>query len=86
MPLAQVTPVITAGPDADTILIGLGPETCTVSLSDVADVIDGRRRDYEAIIAQLGNILVGEFPTAAAVRAATPEQIQAAVSQAPFYW
>lgn len=86
MPLSQTSPVITAGPDASTIFVGLGPETYTVSLADVANVIDGQRRDYEAIIAQLANILVGTFPTAAAVQAATPAQIQAVVSQAPFYW
>ena len=50
MPLSQLTPTIAAGPTADTLLVTLGPETRTISLADIGDVIDGRRRDDTAIV------------------------------------
>lgn len=87
MPLSTIQPVFADDPrDPDALVITLGPETRHIRKSEIGAVIDGMRRTDEAIIAQLGNILVGTFPTAAAVEAATAAQIQSVVNQTSFYW
>ena len=87
MPLSTIQPVFADDPrDPDALLVTLGPETRHIRKSEIGAVVDGMRRTDEAVVAQLGNILVGTFPTAAAVESASAAQIQAVVSQTQFYW
>lgn len=87
MAITLVHPVITQGPDPDALAVQIGPETFFVSKVTVGNVVDGKVSDAPALASQIALACVGSGYTLGSVVAAlTPDQVQAAVNLANFYW